>query len=119
LEAATGLQRSAQVILQRLSQDEPMTTTQLAAALGIDRSTLSRQLQPLKEEDLVSAVHVGGGRRTELTLTSSGRERAMDIDRVVMDQYAAALHQLSPEKVHQLASLLSEFREALTAIVKH
>jgi DNA-binding MarR family transcriptional regulator len=113
LEKSAGMPRSSQIILQRLFQEKRMTTTALAAGLLVDRSTLSRQLSPLKEAGLVDAEHVGGGRRTELTLTTAGEKRAIELDALVMTGYSEALAQLKPERVHQLANLLSEFRLAL------
>lgn len=113
LEEALGLPRSAQIILQRLFEDAPISTTVFAEALSIDRSTLSRQLRPLKDMGFVKAEHVGGGRRTVLTLTEAGRERAIEVDRIVMNQYNEALSHMKPGRVHELAQLLVEFRRAL------
>jgi DNA-binding MarR family transcriptional regulator len=115
LEKSAGMPRSAQIILQRLFQEKRMTTTALAAGLLVDRSTLSRQLSPLKEAGLVMAEHVGGGRRTELTLTPAGEKRAIELDALVMTGYSEALAQLKPERVHKLAVLLAEFRVALAS----
>jgi DNA-binding MarR family transcriptional regulator len=117
LEEASGLPRSAQIILQRLFQEGTMTTTNLAAGLMLDRSTISRQLRPLKAAGLVNAAHVGGGRRTELTLTDAGRDLAVRIDGFVMRDYGEALGRLSPDRVTLLASLLDELRTAMTADV--
>jgi DNA-binding MarR family transcriptional regulator len=118
LEDAVGLPRSAQIILQRILQEGRMSTTKLATGLMVDRSTLSRQLRPLKEEGLVNASYVGGCRRTELTLTAAGRARAIHIDGLVMNGYSEALRNLDPDRVHQLAELLSEFRQALAATIE-
>jgi DNA-binding MarR family transcriptional regulator len=117
LEGAAGYPRSAQIVLQRLLSEKRMTTTALAASLLVDRSTLSRQLSPLKEAGLVHAQHVGGGRRTELTLTPAGREVAIGIDSLVMSGYSEALRRLGPERMHELADLLTEFRLALAATI--
>lgn len=118
LEQATGLPRSGQIILQILFQETRMTTTALAARLMIDRSTLSRQLRPLKEAGLIEAKHVGGGRRTELTITDEGKAQAVVIDELVMRGFNDGLSRIDPSRVHQLAETLDEFRDSLLAIAK-
>jgi DNA-binding MarR family transcriptional regulator len=117
LEEASGLPRSAQVILQRLHTDGPMTTPTLANALMLDRSTISRQLRPLKELGLVVAETDGTGRRSKLSLTPKGRALAARIDGMVMTGYTDAVTRLPLGRQRALAALLAELRDAMVASV--
>ena len=117
LEEASGLPRSAQVILQRLYAQGPMTTTTLGKGLMLDRSTISRQLRPLKDLGLLHTETDRSGRRSKLSLTDDGRRLARDIDALVMSGYNDAVTRMHPERQKALAELLSELRDAMVATV--
>ena len=71
-----GLRATQFSILARLRWRGPLTITALAAEMVMDRTTLSRNIQPLQRKGLVA---VASGRRDhrskELHLTESGLER--------------------------------------------
>ena len=47
---------------------------ELSECLGMDRTTLVRNLRPLQRDGLVKAVGGGRGNRVELTITAKGRK---------------------------------------------
>lgn len=63
-------------ILSRLDRYGPMTVNQLAARLGMDRTTLGRILKPLEREGLVAiAADPDDRRRRALSVTPAARNR--------------------------------------------
>ena len=59
-----------------LMQDAPLT--QLAEQLGLDRTTLSRNLQPLERDGLVKSANSEDRRKRQLVLTERGRQILAD-----------------------------------------
>ncbi len=74
--APAGLSSNGYSILTRLGRLGPLPLGALAARLGIDRSTLSRELAPLATAGLVEAhADSGDRRRRVLALSAEGRSR--------------------------------------------
>ena len=71
-----GLRTTQFSILAKLRQRGPLTITELAAEMVMDRTTLGRNMQPLQRKELIA---VAPGRRDhrskELHLTETGLER--------------------------------------------
>jgi DNA-binding MarR family transcriptional regulator len=55
-----------------------MSITVLANALGMDRTTLSRNLRPLEEDGLIAIGLEGWRRSRTLEITKKGRSRLRD-----------------------------------------
>lgn len=60
-------------ILANLSIKYPVTTTELALKVGLDRTTMVRNLKKLKDAGYVKNVSGSGERDNQLILTESGR----------------------------------------------
>lgn len=74
-----GLTSGQFSILAGLLRDEPVSLGDLAAALGLERTTLNRNLRPLEQDGLVETVPVGADRRVRaLRLTARGRARVAE-----------------------------------------
>ena len=74
--AGTGLRTTQFSVLSRLGREGPMTINALAAALVMDRTTLSRNLMPLERDKLVAIVPSEEDRRSKAVhLTKEGRQR--------------------------------------------
>ncbi|MGE8212835.1 MarR family winged helix-turn-helix transcriptional regulator [Stenotrophomonas sp.] len=71
--AAAGLSLNAYSILRRSSQPRPLG--ELADALGMDRTTLTRNLKPLLEAGLLSAAPGQDSRQRQLQITGAGKRR--------------------------------------------
>jgi DNA-binding MarR family transcriptional regulator len=71
--APSGLRVTQFSLLRRLDQDGPTRISQLAAKLLLDRTALSRNLDPLVARRLVRIVAGDDARTREIALTSAGR----------------------------------------------
>jgi DNA-binding MarR family transcriptional regulator len=54
---------------------ETTTVTGAAATMGVDRTSLTRALQPLERDGLIESAPGDDGRERVLSLTDAGRER--------------------------------------------
>ena len=70
-----GLRSTQFNLLAAVQEVGPASMTNLAGALGMDRTTLNRDLKPLRRDGLVT-IRKGRDRRVRLiSLTGMGRER--------------------------------------------
>lgn len=113
--APTGLRAGQMTLLVALERAGPIPFTRLAGILGMDRTTLTRNLAPLQRERLV-ALGPGPDRRVRLaTITEKGRkvlEAAIPLWEEAQDQIAGALGpgrwQAIRRDLHRLAELAGE-----------
>jgi DNA-binding MarR family transcriptional regulator len=74
--APSGLSTNDYSILARLGRLGPLPLGALATALGVDRTTLSRELGPLEQKGLIDAsADPGDRRRRVICLSNGGRTR--------------------------------------------
>ncbi|MGB6538644.1 MAG: MarR family transcriptional regulator [Xanthobacteraceae bacterium] len=71
-----GLRATQYSILARLKRNGAMTINALAAELGMERTTLGRNIRPLQRDRLIVVVRGSADRRSkELRLTQEGDKR--------------------------------------------
>ena len=108
-----GLERSAYVVLSRLTMQGPMSIGQLSTAFGLDTSTLNRQTAALLRSGLVERIaDPGGGIARKFRITAAGTRRleetvaatATGLDRVLgnwsdadVTEFAACLRRLNTD----------------------
>jgi len=79
-KARNSMDRAAYLLLNRLDQEGPMGVKALAEAMGIDSSTVTRQVAPLVDTGLVKRTsHPEDGRAVVLALSPRGRGRLDDV----------------------------------------
>jgi DNA-binding MarR family transcriptional regulator len=71
----TGLRATQLAVLVAVATGEAASIAALAQVLGMDRSTLTRNLGPLESEGLVAIGREGWRRRRSLEITKKGRAR--------------------------------------------
>ncbi len=77
--APAGISTNDYSILVRLGEQGPLPLGAFAATLGMDRSTLSRELAPLDEAGLIETTADSGDRRRRvLALSPAGRRRVRE-----------------------------------------
>ncbi|MDQ1585226.1 MAG: hypothetical protein QOJ90_822 [Actinomycetota bacterium] len=112
------MDRAAYLLLRRLDADGPQRVAELATALGLDGSTVTRQLTTLEGAGHVRrSAHPTDARATLVTATSAGR-RAMDaLRRHRQERIALLLDGWSPRERSELARVVGHLNEALRAHV--
>src|SRR6266566_9534711 len=70
-----GIRPTQGTILLSLNGKESWGMAELSDWLGMERTTLVRNLRPLQRDGLVQAVGGGRGNRVELTITTKGRKQ--------------------------------------------
>lgn len=79
-QARNSMDRAAYLLLNRLDQEGPMGVKALAAGMGIDSSTVTRQVAPLVESGLVKRTsHPEDGRAVVLQLSPRGEARLEEV----------------------------------------
>ena len=112
LIAPSGLRITQFSLLVRLARDGTARMSDLADALLLDRTALSRTLDPLVERGLVSIVSGHDARTREVSLTRAGAKAL----RAAQPHWKRAQHQvankLGSDKLEALIATLGEI-EAL------
>ncbi|MFD8701518.1 MarR family winged helix-turn-helix transcriptional regulator [Kitasatospora sp. NPDC059648] len=108
------LDRAAYLLLDRLERHGPANVKALAEALGVDSSTVTRQVAPLVAAGLVGRVQDPADRRAvRLALTSCGTGRLAE----VRDGRAELTRRLTadwpPEEQQAFCALLARFNLAM------
>src|SRR5947208_12668891 len=70
-----GIRPTQGTILSSLQAKDSWTMAELSDWLGMDRTTLVRNLRPLQRDGLVEASGGGRGRLVELAITTKGRKQ--------------------------------------------
>ncbi len=70
-----GLRATQLAVLVAVALDGAMSITALAKVMGMDRSTLTRNLGPLEKEGLIAVGLEGWHRSRTLEITKKGRSR--------------------------------------------
>ena len=73
----SGLRVTQFTILATLAQTGPLSISELSVKLGLERTTLSRNLRLLENKGWVSAINHGDQRVRRMTLTTKGRKKAV------------------------------------------
>ena len=93
-------------ILKHLYGMEPVSVSELAAEIRLDRTTLVRNLKPLEQQGLIHDIAPSGKRNRQLCLTAAGREKT-ELAHVYWEQAQEQIEaQLGQEDTKVLQALL-------------
>ena len=114
-QVRNSMDRAAYLLLNRLDKEGPMGVKALAASMGIDSSTVTRQVAPLVDTGLVKRTsHPEDGRAVVLRLSPRGQSR-LDEVRSSRRQFMAELtDDWTPEERQVFCTLLTRFNVALS-----
>ncbi|MBC3842757.1 MarR family transcriptional regulator [Streptacidiphilus sp. 4-A2] len=109
-----ALDRAAYLLLNRLEREGPVGVKALAQAMGIDSSTVTRQVAPLVDSGLVDRLpNPKDGRAVLLALSVLGLERLNQVRVSRRALMRELLTDWSPEDREQFSSLLTRFNQAM------
>lgn len=116
-QARNSMDRAAYLLLNRLEQVGPVGVKALASGMGIDSSTVTRQVAPLVDAGLVNRTsHPEDGRAVLLELSERGTDRLEQVRSSRRELMALATEGWSDEEQGTFLTLLTRFNTALLGI---
>ncbi|WP_078863445.1 MULTISPECIES: MarR family winged helix-turn-helix transcriptional regulator [unclassified Streptomyces] len=111
-----SMDRAAYLLLNRLDNEGPMGVKALAAGMGIDSSTVTRQVAPLVDTGLVKRTsHPEDGRAVVLQLSERGHVRLDEVRASRRELMAQVTNGWAEEEREAFTALLTKFNGALSA----
>ncbi|GHJ35307.1 MarR family transcriptional regulator [Streptomyces sp. TS71-3] len=115
-QVRNSMDRAAYLLLNRLDNEGPMGVKALAASMGIDSSTVTRQVAPLVDTGLVKRTsHPEDGRAVVLELSPRGHARLDEVRSSRRELMAQLTDGWDAEEREQFCTLLTRFNTALSA----
>ncbi|EME98529.1 MarR family transcriptional regulator [Streptomyces mobaraensis NBRC 13819 = DSM 40847] len=112
-----SMDRAAYLLLNRLDQEGPMGVKALAAGMGIDSSTVTRQVAPLVDTGLVKRTsHPEDGRAVVLQLSPRGKARLDEVRASRRQLMALCTEGWTEEERAVFCTLLTRFNSALSEV---
>jgi DNA-binding MarR family transcriptional regulator len=106
--APTGLKITQYSLLSHVVKLGPLRAGELAAAMQLDASTLTRNLQPLLQQGLVQ-MHTGDDARSRVVeATDAGRALRSEAQKAWKQAQAALNQRLGADRVAALHALIDE-----------
>jgi DNA-binding MarR family transcriptional regulator len=110
-----GIRPTQGSILAVLRAKDGWNMAQLSDRLGMDRTTLVRNLRPLQREGLVQANGGGRGKRVELAITMKGQKQIEKLAPAWKSAQSAAVKTLGEKR---WSAILSDLERATVALNK-
>src|SRR5437763_1578301 len=108
-----GIRPTQGSVLSSLRAKDTWNMAELSDWLGMDRTTLIRNLRPLQRDGFVKAVGGGRGNRVELTLTTKGRNQVEKLTPAWNSAQSAAVKTLGEKRWSAIFSNLETAALAL------
>lgn len=110
-----SMDRAAYLLLHRLDKEGPMGVKALASSMGIDSSTVTRQVAPLVDTGLVKRTsHPEDGRAVVLQLSPRGAARLEEVRTSRRLLMAELTQDWAPGERETFCALLQRFNQALS-----
>jgi DNA-binding MarR family transcriptional regulator len=110
-----GIRPTQGSLLAVLQAKESWNMAELSDWLGMDRTTLVRNLRPLQRDGFVTAIGGGRGNRVELSITAKGRKQIEKLTPAWKSAQSAVVETLGEKR---WSSLLSDLEAAALALNK-
>ncbi|MEU9204389.1 MarR family transcriptional regulator [Streptomyces sp. NPDC048332] len=115
-QVRNSMDRAAYLLLNRLDREGPMGVKALAAGMGIDSSTVTRQVAPLVDTGLVKRTsHPEDGRAVVLQLSPRGQARLDEVRLSRRELMSQVTDEWSEDERDTFCALLTRFNAALAA----
>lgn len=115
-QVRNSMDRAAYLLLNRLDLEGPMGVKALAAGMGIDSSTVTRQVAPLVDTGLVKRTsHPEDGRAVVLELSVRGLSRLEEVRSSRRELMSQVTDGWTEEERESFCTLLTRFNSALSA----
>jgi DNA-binding MarR family transcriptional regulator len=115
-QVRNSMDRAAYLLLNRLDQEGPMGVKALAAGMGVDSSTVTRQVAPLVDTGLVRRTsHPEDGRAVVLQLSPRGLARLEEVRSSRRELMRQVTEHWTGEERNSFTTLLTRLNAALSA----
>ncbi|MFE6663294.1 MarR family winged helix-turn-helix transcriptional regulator [Streptomyces sp. NPDC057697] len=115
-QVRNSMDRAAYLLLNRLDREGPMGVKALAAGMGIDSSTVTRQVAPLVDTGLVKRTsHPEDGRAVVLQLSPRGQARLDEVRSSRRELMTQVTEDWTAEERETFCALLTRFNSSLAA----
>lgn len=111
LEGAQRLGTADLRLLWLLADDRARTLREIADELGLEQSTVNRQVNAALRVGLLERTRRAEGSAYEFTRTTHGKQTFDEVSDISMGAYATALHELGEADTELLVALLRRFLE--------
>ena len=108
-----GIRPTQGTILAALQAKESWSMAELSDFLGMDRTTLVRNLRPLQRDGLAQAAGGGHGKLVELSITTKGRKQIEKLAPAWKSAQSAAVKTLGEKRWSAILSDLATVAKAL------
>ena len=108
-----GIRPTQGSILASLNSKDSWNMAELSDWLGMERTTLVRNLRPLQRDGLVRAVGGGRGNRVELAITAKGQKKFEKLTPAWKSAQSAAVKTLGEKR---WSAILSDLETAALAL---
>ena len=110
-----GIRPTQESILASLQTRDSWNMAELSDWLGMERTTLVRNLRPLQRDGFVKVLGGGRGNRVELTITTKGRKQMEKLTPAWKSAQSAVVKTLGAKR---WAAILSDLETAALALNK-
>ena len=108
-----GIRATQSAILLAVKAKESWTMAELSEVLGLERTTLVRNLRPLQRDGLVTADGGGRGGRVDLSITAKGRRQIEKVMPAWRAAQSAAVKTLGEQR---WSAILADLETAALAL---
>ena len=108
-----GIRPTQGTILSSLQARDSWNMAELSDWLGMDRTTLVRNLRPLQRDGLVQISGGGRGNRVEMAITAKGRKQIEKLTPAWKSAQSAAVRTLGQQR---WSAILSDLQSAALAL---
>jgi DNA-binding MarR family transcriptional regulator len=110
-----GIRPTQGSILASLQAKDSWTMLELSDWLGMERTTLVRNLRPLQRDGFVKVIGGGRGNRVEVTITAKGREQVKKLTPAWKSAQSAMVKTLGEKR---WSAILSDLETAALTLKK-
>jgi DNA-binding MarR family transcriptional regulator len=105
--------------LQMIAARPGIRPSEIAAELGLNQSSITRQIQDLESKGYVTVTpDLQDQRARRLTLTDSGRDTMTELNKFGLNRFASFVAKWDAEEVRLLTHLLIKFEESKAAVAR-
>lgn len=115
-EGLTGLPQSASMILWQLMFHGPLSVTDIGRKMGLQKSTVSRQLQPLRDHGLATEKPGSHNKKvSEVSIAPAGEAVCAQLEDLYIDYWARVVDHMTDAERRRLTTALDGLRRAMEA----